>query len=146
MLFNSCDSVPSKVFGVKLKLVTINCLVLAFSCNIGCQRDEATSQSANATVGQNTQDLAAAYDNTSGMDVRADAQTASNGDADQAPVAGKASQASISFRTAPDTGIDFKRQDDMRGQNRIFESTGGGVGVIDLITMESRIWFLQEVA
>ncbi len=45
---------------------------------------------------------------------------------------GAAVRSAISFRTAVDTGIDFKREDDMRGQCRIFESTGGGVGVIDL--------------
>jgi enediyne biosynthesis protein E4 len=37
----------------------------------------------------------------------------------------------IAFRWVNDSGISFRRNDDMRGQQRIFESTGGGVGVID---------------
>jgi FG-GAP-like repeat/ASPIC and UnbV len=35
------------------------------------------------------------------------------------------------FRWWKETGIEFTRNDDMRGLKRIFESTGGGVGVID---------------
>lgn len=37
----------------------------------------------------------------------------------------------ISFKWLSDSGINFIREDDMRGQKRIFESTGGGVGAID---------------
>ncbi|XZE19065.1 CRTAC1 family protein [Pirellulaceae bacterium SH449] len=37
----------------------------------------------------------------------------------------------IRFEELKDSGIDFVREDDMRGQCRIFESTGGGVGALD---------------
>lgn len=37
----------------------------------------------------------------------------------------------IRFEELKDSGIDFVREDDMRGQSRIFESTGGGVGALD---------------
>ncbi len=37
----------------------------------------------------------------------------------------------LRFEWHKDCGIDFIREDDMRGLKRIFESTGGGVGVVD---------------
>lgn len=40
-------------------------------------------------------------------------------------------KSALRFELAQNTGIDFIREDDMRGQSRIFESTGGGVGVFD---------------
>ncbi len=39
--------------------------------------------------------------------------------------------ATLRFDWHKDCGIDFVREDDMRGLKRIFESTGGGVGVVD---------------
>lgn len=40
--------------------------------------------------------------------------------------------APFSFSTVgPESGLDFTRQDDMRGRRRIIESTGGGVGMLD---------------
>lgn len=44
---------------------------------------------------------------------------------------GDLSSATTLFAWHKDCGIDFVREDDMRGLKRIFESTGGGVGVID---------------
>lgn len=41
------------------------------------------------------------------------------------------SEATMRFAWHKDCGIDFVREDDMRGLKRIFESTGGGVGVVD---------------
>lgn len=119
------------------QLVCLSFVALASftGCNSNPNSSPSSNSKAKAESGQSTSSITQSELKSNDSEPVIELQTAEKPTASEKSSpsidGGDLSSATTSFAWHKDCGIDFVREDDMRGLKRIFESTGGGVGVID---------------
>ncbi|MBL8810157.1 MAG: CRTAC1 family protein [Planctomycetaceae bacterium] len=107
------------------------CLLLILTCHAGCSKPATESPAGNS--GETKSTLPDAKGSASVPTPRNDDRANETLTKKQSPQKNSASDFGIRFETAPaSSGFAFRRFDDMRGQHRILEVNGGGVGILDI--------------
>lgn len=119
-----------------LNVARLVCLFfVALASFTGCNSDPSSNSTAKVEAEHSTSTNTQSELKSSDSDPVVESPISEKPSASEKPSSssdgGDPSGATTRFAWHKDCGIDFVREDDMRGLKRIFESTGGGVGVID---------------